>query len=342
MTSTILVTGGLGFIGSHTCVELLNQGHNVIIVDNLQNSKLTALDNILQLTCDRIGWVKHCECDLTCYTNVDFIFQSYVIDLVIHFAGLKSVNESVENPLLYYADNITMTTNLLKCMSIYNCKKIIFSSSATVYGDVKNLPIKEIDEIGQTVTNPYGKTKYIIEQILQDLYISDKSWSIVILRYFNPVGAHESGLLGENPNNIPNNLMPYLLDVAIKKRDILHIYGNTYETPDGTCIRDFIHVVDLAEGHICAIKKTSEFGVHVYNLGSGIGTSVLELVTTFIAVTNQNIPYEFSEKRLGDVRSTYTDPSKAYVELGWITTRSITHICKDSWNYIVTNTNQNI
>jgi UDP-glucose 4-epimerase len=337
MTSTILVTGGLGFIGSHTCVELLNQGHNVIIADNLRNSKITALDNILKLSHNKTGLVKHYECDLTCYTNVDFIFSSYVIDLVIHFAGLKSVNESVENPLLYYADNITMTTNLLKCMSRYNCKKIIFSSSATVYGDVKSLPIKETDTVGQTITNPYGKTKYIIEQILQDLYISDKTWSIIILRYFNPVGAHESGLLGEDPNDIPNNLMPYLLDVAIKKRNMLHIFGNTYETLDGTCIRDFIHVVDLAEGHICAMKKTNEVGVHIYNLGSGKGTSVLELVKTFMAITGQNIPYEFVDKRVGDVEATYTNPSKALMELQWVTTRSITDICRDSWNYVIKN-----
>lgn len=338
MPLNILVTGGLGFIGSHTCVELLNQGHFVIIVDNLKNSKESVYDNIVKIIGkESLAFYKT---DLKNYDELDEIFRSNSpIDLVIHFAGLKSVNESVQYPLLYYEDNILMTLNLIKCMKKFNCKNIIFSSSATVYGTPRVLPVVESDQIGISLANPYGKTKFFQEEILKDLYISDNTWSITLLRYFNPVGAHSSGLIGENPNDIPNNLMPYLSDVAIGKRSVLNIFGKDWQTPDGTCIRDFIHVVDLALGHVCALKKININGVHIYNLGTGKGTSVLELVSTFCQVNNVDVPYKFVERRHGDVEATFASAEKAYLELGWKTNLTIDDMCRDTWNYAKLNQN---
>lgn len=334
MSLNILVTGGLGFIGSHTCVELLNQGHFVIIVDNLKNSKESVYDNIIKIT--QTNNLEFYRADLKDYDKLDEIFMSKShIDLVIHFAGLKSVGESVQNPLLYYEDNIGMTLNLIRCMKKYNCKNIIFSSSATVYGTPRVLPVLESDQIGVSLTNPYGKTKFFQEEILKDLYVSDNTWSITLLRYFNPVGAHPSGLIGENPNDTPNNLMPYLSDVAIGKRNILNIFGKDWQTTDGTCIRDFIHVVDLALGHVCALKNINVNGVHIYNLGTGKGTSVLELVNAFSRVNNVNIPYKFVDRRQGDVESTFASAEKACLELGWKTNLTVDDMCKDTWNYVI-------
>lgn len=334
MSYNILVTGGLGFIGSHTCIELLNQGHFVIIVDNLKNSKESVYDNIIKITKKQDNLALY-KTDLKNYDDLESIFLSRShIDLVIHFAGLKSVIESVENPILYYEDNIGMTLNLIKCMQKFNCKNIIFSSSATVYGKSINLPVVEADQVGLSLTNPYGKTKFFQEEILKDLYASDNTWSIILLRYFNPVGAHSSGLIGENPNDIPNNLMPYLSDVAIGKRSILNIFGSDWQTPDGTCIRDFIHVSDLALGHVSALKKVKVNGVHIYNLGTGKGTSVLELVNTFKNVNNIDIRYQFVDRRQGDVESTYASVQKAYDELGWKTNLTVEDMCRDTWNYL--------
>mgnify|MGYP000688680257 CR=1 FL=1 len=333
MSLNIVVTGGTGFIGSHTCVELLNNMHNVIIIDNLKNSKEEVYHNIKKIS--NSNHLSFYVADLKNYNEIDKIFGLYDhIDLVIHFAGLKSVSESVSNPLLYYEENISMTINLLNIMKKYSCKNIIFSSSATVYGNPSILPISESDQIGLNLTNPYGKTKYFQEEILRDLYISDKTWSIVILRYFNPSGAHPSGLIGENPNDIPNNLMPFLLDVALGKREYLNIFGNDWNTHDGTCIRDFIHVVDLAKGHVSCLKKINTPGVYTYNLGSGKGTSVLELVNIFNLINNVNIKYKFVDRRVGDIEASYTSVNKAYEELGWKTILTTTDICKDIWNYI--------
>ena len=330
MNQTILITGGLGFIGSHTCVELLNKNYNIVVIDNLSNSKITVLDSIKKLSPPKSN-ISYYNINLCNYSDVNDVFLKHKINSVIHFAGLKSVNESIANPLLYYDNNISMTVNLLKIMNNNDCKNIIFSSSATVYGTPQCLPICENNEIGKNLLNPYGKTKFFIEEILRDLFNSDNEWSIVILRYFNPVGAHKSGLLCEDPNNIPNNLMPYVLDVASKKYNILSIFGNDYDTTDGTCIRDFIHVVDLADGHICALTKLSNPGIHTYNLGSGKGTSVLELVNSFIEINNIPVNYKFEQRRCGDTPILYADATKAYNELGWKTKLTIKDMCKDSW-----------
>lgn len=335
MSLNILVTGGLGFIGSHTCVELLENHHKIIIVDNLSNSKYEVYNKISKIS--NKNDIFFYEFDLKNYEKLNTVFSSHKIDLVIHFAGLKSVGESVKNPIFYYEENIGMTLNLIKCMKQHDCKKIIFSSSSTVYGTPSHLPMSEFDSVGISLTNPYGKTKYFQEEIFKDLHQSDNNWSIVLLRYFNPVGAHPSAVIGENPNDIPNNLMPYLLNVAMKKQNILNIFGNNYPTPDGTCIRDFIHVVDLAKGHLCSLKKLNTNGVHVYNLGTGKGTSVLELVNTFEKINNIKIPYQFVEKRNGDVCASYTSSQKAYDELGWTSTLTIDDMCRDAWKFAQNN-----
>lgn len=333
MSQNILITGGLGFIGSHTAVELGIAGHNVTIVDNLKNSKENVYQKIYELSsCANIKFYK---VDLKNYDDLEDIFKTNnQIDVVIHFAGLKSVNESVQNPILYYEDNIVMTLNLVKCMKKYNCFNIIFSSSATVYGNPTSLPLTENSQVGINLTNPYGKTKFFQEEILKDLYNSDNRWTIILLRYFNPVGAHPSGKLGENPNDIPNNLMPYLLDVAIGTRPILNIFGGDWKTFDGTCIRDFIHVVDLAKGHLFALKKMNTRAVHIYNLGSGTGTSVKEIIDIFQNVNNLKINTQIIEKREGDVCAIFTSSEKAFTELGWKTELTIEDACRDSWNYI--------
>ena len=330
MNMKILVTGGTGYIGSHTCVELLNAGYEVVIIDNLYNSKLEVVDKIKQLTNKEFAFYENDVCD---EEALRFIFTDHKIDAVIHFAGYKAVGESVAKPLMYYQNNLDSTIVLCKVMNEFNCKRIVFSSSATVYGDPASLPIKE--DFPLSTTNPYGTTKLFIERILTDLQFADKEWSVGLLRYFNPIGAHESGLLGESPNDIPNNLMPYIVKVANKELPQLNIFGNDYNTPDGTGVRDYIHVVDLALGHIKALEKiTKESGVKTYNLGTGNGFSVLDLVNTFARVNHIEVPYKITDRRPGDIAACYADPTKAKEELGWSATKGIEEMCRDAWNYI--------
>ena len=327
----ILVTGGLGFIGSHTVVELLNLGHEVVIVDNLVNSKIEVLDKIEKITKIR---PKFYQINLLNKEDLRKVFGENTFDSVIHFAGLKAVGESIEKPLEYYDNNLTGTLNLLKCMRESEVKKLVFSSSACVYGFPKSNPIDESAPCNKA-TNPYGMTKCFIEQILKDMYASDNTWDFTILRYFNPVGAHSSGLIGEDPNGIPNNLMPYILRVAEGKSEKLKIFGNDYETEDGTCIRDFIHVVDLARGHVKAIEHmaSENGGLHIYNLGTGKGTSVLELVNTFNNVNGDLVKFEFGDRRPGDVPVNFAKTDKAREELGFACEKTIEDMCKDSWNF---------
>ena len=325
----ILVTGGAGFIGSHTCVELLNNNYEIIVVDNYSNSKPEVIDNIKKLTGKNF---KNYNIDLCSKEDLETVFKENEIDAVIHFAGFKAVGESVRKPLMYYHNNLDSTLNLLDLMNKYNCKRIVFSSSATVYGNPKSLPIKE--DFPLSTTNPYGTTKLVIEGILNDLYKSDNSWSIVILRYFNPIGAHESGLIGENPNDIPNNLMPYIVKVATGEYPKLNIFGNDYNTSDGTGVRDYIHVVDLSIGHIKATEKLLKGnGINIYNLGTGNGVSVLELVNTFSKVNNINVSYEITDRRPGDIDACYADASKAFEELGFKAEKNVEDMCRDSYRY---------
>lgn len=329
----ILVTGGCGYIGSHTCCELLDNNYEVVIVDNLCNSKEEVIDSIKQITKKDVTFYKGDVCDVSL---LEKIFSENDIEAVIHFAGLKAVGESVQKPLLYYRNNIISTLSLLEVMSKFNCKKIVFSSSATVYGTPKTLPIKE--DFPLSTTNPYGSTKLYIEGILKDLYVSDNEWSIAILRYFNPIGAHKSGLIGENPNGIPNNLMPYILKVATKELDILNVFGNDYDTKDGTGVRDYIHVVDLAKGHISAIDKVlNTTGVDCYNLGTGHGYSVLDLVKTFERVNDIKVNYKIVDRRPGDVAACYADPSYAKDKLNWEAELDIEDMCRDGYNYVKEN-----
>ena len=332
----VLVTGGAGYIGSHTCVELMNAGIDVVIVDNFYNCKKSSIDRIKALVGRDFPYY---ECDIRDREGLDEIFKKEKIDSVIHFAGLKAVGESVQKPLEYFDNNITGTLVLLDVMRKNGCKKIVFSSSATVYGTKNISPLTEDMEIGG-VTNPYGRTKYMIECILQDLYVSDKDWSICLLRYFNPIGAHKSGTMGEAPNGIPNNLMPYITQVAIGKRDHLSVFGNDYDTPDGTCVRDSIHVVDLALGHVKAVQKVEgEKGIFIYNLGTGKGYSVLDVVNAFKKASGVDIKYEIVGRRAGDLATCYSDPSKAYKELGWKAERDIEEMCEDSWRWQKQNPN---
>lgn len=326
----ILVTGGTGYIGSHTCVELLEKGEKIIIVDNLSNSKREVTDKIKEITKKDFAFY---EADIQDREAMVKIFEENPdIESVIHFAGLKAVGESVEKPLEYYHNNVYGTLVLLEVMRQYGCKKIIFSSSATVYGDPASLPIKE--DFPLSTTNPYGTTKLMIEMILKDLVIADPTWRVVLLRYFNPIGAHKSGLLGEVPNGVPNNLMPYITQVAIGKLDELKVFGNDYPTPDGTGVRDYIHVVDLAIGHVKALKKLrEENGTHIYNLGTGNGYSVLEIVQAFEKVNGIKIKYRITERRPGDIPACYADPTKAKEELDWVATRNLEDMCRDSWNF---------
>lgn len=323
----VLVTGGLGYIGSHTCIELLKNDNELIIVDNLSNSNVEVIDKIEQITEKR---PKLYILDLVEKQNVEKIFNENSIDAVIHFAGLKAVGESVEKPLEYYSNNLISTLNLLEVMAKYNVKKLIFSSSATVYGE-QEAPYVENMKRGET-TNPYGTTKSMIEQIIEDVYKADSTWDITILRYFNPVGAHESGLLGESPSGIPNNLMPYIMRVASGKLECLNIYGDDYNTADGTGVRDFIHVVDLAKGHVKALENGKN-GIHVYNLGTGIGYSVLDIVNEFEKVNNIKINYKIVDRRAGDIAICYSDPTKAKNELGWTAEKTLEDMCRDSWNF---------
>ncbi|CCY67634.1 uDP-glucose-4-epimerase [Clostridium sp. CAG:678] len=332
----VLVTGGAGYIGSHTCVELLNAGKDVVIVDNFYNCKKSSLDRIRALVKKDF---KFYECDIRDKKGLDEIFKKEQIDSVIHFAGLKAVGESVHKPLEYFDNNVNGTLVLLDVMRNNGCKKIVFSSSATVYGMNNISPLTEDMEVGG-VTNPYGRTKYMIECILKDLYTSDNTWSICLLRYFNPIGAHKSGTMGEDPNGIPNNLMPYITQVAIGKREYLNVWGDDYDTPDGTGVRDYIHVVDLALGHIKAVEKVENSeGLFIYNLGTGKGYSVLDVVNAFEKASGVKIPYKIGPRRDGDIATCYSDPGKAYKELGWKAERDIEEMCEDSWRWQKQNPN---
>ena len=326
----VLVTGGAGYIGSHTCVELLNAGVDVVIVDNFYNCKKSSIDRIKALTNREFKWY---ECDIRDHDGMDAIFKKEQIDSVIHFAGLKAVGESVQKPIEYFDNNVNGTLILLDVMRKNGCKKIVFSSSATVYGMNNVSPLTEDMQVGG-VTNPYGRTKFMIECILQDLYVSDKEWSICLLRYFNPIGAHKSGTMGEDPNGIPNNLMPYITQVAIGKREQLGVFGNDYDTHDGTGVRDYIHVVDLALGHVKAVEKVDgEKGLFIYNLGTGKGYSVLDVVKAFEKASGKKVPYQIMPRRAGDIATCYSDPSKALKELGWKAERDIEEMCEDSWRW---------
>lgn len=329
----VLVTGGMGYIGSHTVVELLENNYEVVIVDNLVNSKIDVLDKIEKITGKRPIFYQY---DLCNYQDLETIFKENKIDVVIHFAGLKAVGESCEKPLLYYQNNLISTMNLLDIMAKYNCKRLVFSSSATVYGKPKSLPIQE--DFPLSTTNPYGSTKLFIEYMLKDLYKADPTWSIAILRYFNPIGAHQSYLLGENPNGIPNNLMPYIVKVATKELDHLNIFGNDYDTKDGTGVRDYIHVVDLAKGHIKAVEKVLTTNkVDCYNLGTGVGYSVLEMVELFKKVNKIDVPYKIVERRSGDISSCYADPTYALKELGFKAEKTLEDMVRDSYQFVVNN-----
>lgn len=332
----VLVTGGLGYIGSHTCVELMNSGIEVVVADNLYNCKKSSYDRIKALVGKDFRFY---ECDIRDAQGMSEIFEKEDISSVIHFAGLKAVGESVEKPLEYFDNNVNGTLVLLDVMRKHGCKKIVFSSSATVYGMNNVSPLTEDMQVGG-VTNPYGRTKYMIECILKDLYTSDNEWSICLLRYFNPIGAHKSGTMGEDPNGIPNNLMPYITQVAIKKREFLNVWGNDYDTPDGTGVRDYIHVVDLALGHLKAVEKAeAETGLFIYNLGTGVGYSVLDVVKAFEKASGQKIPYKIGPRRAGDIATCYSDPNKALEELGWKAERGIEEMCEDSWRWQSTNPN---
>ena len=329
---SILVTGGAGYIGSHTAVELLNSGRDIVIIDNFSNSKKEVLEKIKEITKKDF---KFYEIDYLNRKELEKVFEENNIEAVLNFAGYKAVGESVKKPLEYYENNVSGSIILLETMKKYNVKKFIFSSSATVYGDPETIPITEQCKIGGT-TNPYGTTKLFIEQILQDLYKSDNTWDISILRYFNPVGAHESGLIGEEPQGIPNNLMPYIVRVASGQLEQLSVFGNDYNTPDGTGVRDYIHVVDLAKGHIKALEKLEKekTGIYIYNLGTGTGYSVLDMVKAFEKATGQKVNYKIVERRPGDIATCYSNPEKAEKELGWKATKTLEDMCKDSWKYI--------
>ncbi len=328
----ILLPGGAGFIGSHTAVELLNAGKEIIIIDNFSNSKPEVLDSIKKITGKEF---KFYEMDYANKQKLEKVFQENQIEAVLNFAGYKAVGESVQKPIEYYTNNISGCLVLLDVMRKYGVKKFIFSSSATVYGEPEQIPLTEECKTGGT-TNPYGTTKLFIEQILKDIYKSDNTWDICILRYFNPVGAHESGLIGEEPQGIPNNLMPYIVRVANGQLKELSVFGNDYNTPDGTGVRDYIHVVDLAKGHIKALEKLDKEGkgLFIYNLGTGTGYSVLDMVKAFEESTGMSVPYKIAPRRAGDIATCYADPRKAKEELGWVAEKTLDDMCKDSWNYL--------
>ena len=329
----ILVTGGCGYIGSHTCVELLEGGYEIVVVDNFSNSKPEVIDKIKEITKKDFKFYEGNVCDKDLMNQ---IFNEEKIDAVIHFAGYKAVGESVKHPLMYYRNNIDSTLTLCEVMNSHNVKKLVFSSSATVYGKPKTLPIRE--DFPLSTTNPYGSTKLMIEGILKDLYISDNSWSIAILRYFNPIGAHESGLIGEDPNDIPNNLMPYIMKVATGELECLSVFGDDYDTKDGTGVRDYIHVVDLSKGHLKAIEKIKDTtGIDYYNLGTGKGYSVLEIVDNFSKVNNVKVNYKIAPRRPGDIDACYADPSYAKEQLGWTAEKGIEEMCRDSYRFVMKN-----
>lgn len=331
----ILVTGGAGFIGSHTAVELLQEGFEIVVVDSLVNSQAESLHRIKELTGKDFPFY---PIDLLDAQALEAVFQKHEIDSVMHFAGLKSVGESIEEPLMYYMNNIAGTVNLCETMKKHNVKKLVFSSSATVYGNPEKVPIDESSPL--SATNPYGRTKLMIEDILRDLYASDPSWKIALLRYFNPIGAHESGRIGEDPAGIPNNIMPYITQVAIGKRKMLQVFGNDYETHDGTGVRDYIHVTDLANGHVKALQYlTNNTGIEVFNLGTGKGCSVLDLVNMFMEATATDIPYQLVPRRPGDSAICYANPEKAKKLLGWQAEKGLLDMCRDSWKWQSQNPN---
>lgn len=330
---TVLVTGGAGYIGSHTCVELLDAGHDVVVADNYYNSVPAVLDRVEKITGRTL---KRYDCDIRDRDGLKKIFSENKIDAVIHFAGLKAVGESTKLPLLYYENNISGSVVLFETMAEYGCKKIVFSSSATVYGN-NPIPYREDMPTGD-VSSPYGRTKHFIEQILGDLYASDNEWSISLLRYFNPIGAHESGLIGEDPNGIPNNLMPYIARVAIGKLPKLTVFGGDYDTPDGTCIRDYIHVTDLAKAHLCALNKLcGNTGIDAYNIGNGKGYSVLDIIHAFEKASGKKLPYVIGDRRAGDLPAFYADAGKANRELGWKAEFDIDKMCEDTWRFQTNN-----
>ena len=326
----ILVTGGAGFIGSHTCVELLNAGEEIVVMDNFYNSNTRAPDGIKEITGKDF---KFYEDDMLDMPAIDRIFADNDIEQVIHFAGYKCVPESVEKPLVYYSNNLRGTFNILETMKKYGCTKFVFSSSATVYGIPESVPVKE--DFPLSAINPYGSTKLIIENLCREMYAADSSWTMILLRYFNPVGAHKSGKIGEDPNGIPNNLMPIVLDKAAGKREVLQVAGNDYPTPDGSCVRDYIHVVDLAKGHVAAVRKARSMngGCPAYNLGTGKGYSVIEILDAFQKVNGIDLGYTIGPRRAGDAATTYSDPSLAEKELGWKAELGIEDMCKDAWNF---------
>lgn len=331
----VFVTGGAGYIGSHTVLELLQAGHEVIVIDNLSNSSLEAIKRVERITDKKITFYEN---DLLDKEAVRKIFSDHDIDSVIHFAGYKAVGESVNRPLMYYNNNITSTLVLCDVMNEHGVRNLVFSSSATVYGDPESVPITEDSPL--SATNPYGRTKLFIEYILKDLHVSDSSWNISLLRYFNPVGAHKSGLIGEDPNDIPNNLMPYMSQVAVGKLDQLSVFGGDYPTDDGTGVRDYIHVVDLAIGHLKALEKLeSDPGLMVHNLGTGKGSSVLDMIKAFEKASGKEVPYKITDRRPGDIAECYADPGKAAKELNWKAERSIIQMCKDTWRWQSQNPN---
>ena len=327
----VLVTGGLGYIGSHTCCELLDNNYEIVVVDNLSNSKIDVIEKIETITGKKFSFYQEDVCN---EEAMDEIFANEKPDAVIHFAAYKAVGESVKLPLMYYENNLGSTITLCKLMKKHNCTKFVFSSSATVYGSPETLPIRE--DFPLSTTNPYGSTKLMNEQILKDVTVANPEFSVVILRYFNPIGAHKSGLIGENPNGIPNNLMPYIVRVATKELEILSVFGDDYDTHDGTGVRDYIHVVDLAKGHLKALEKSDTYtGINYYNLGTGTGYSVLDLVNTFKKINGVDVPYKIVERRAGDIAACYADPTKAMNELGWKAEFGIEEMCRDSYNFIV-------
>ena len=331
----VLVTGGAGYIGSHTCVQLLNSGYDIVVVDNLCNSCEESLNRVKKITGKDF---KFYEVDLLDKEKLNSIFEENKFDAVIHFAGLKAVGESCEKPLLYYQNNLISTLTLCEVMAAHGVKKMVFSSSATVYGKPHTVPITE--DFPLSCTNPYGQTKLMIEYILKDIAKADSEWDIALLRYFNPVGAHESGLIGEDPKGIPNNLMPYISQVAVGKRDYVHVFGNDYDTPDGTGVRDYIHVLDLADGHLCALEKIKDnVGVVVYNLGTGHGYSVLDMIKAFSKACGKEIPYKIEDRRPGDIDACFANPEKAKNEIGFVAKHTLEEMCADTWKWQQMNPN---
>ena len=331
----ILITGGVGYIGSHTCIELLHAGHSLTVVDNLANSKIEAVNRVEKITGKSIRFHR---VDLTDKSALTGVFQSGHVDAVIHFAGYKAVNESVENPMLYYRNNVMGSIILFEVMTEFAVKHLVFSSSCTVYGDPTSVPIRE--DFPLNPANPYGRTKLMVEDMLRDMAKADPAWNVAILRYFNPVGAHESGLIGEDPNGIPNNLLPFVAQVAVGSRSELRVFGNDYPTPDGTGVRDYIHVVDLAAGHLCALEHLkSSPEILTCNLGTGNGTSVLEMVAAFERASGRSVPYQIVDRRAGDIAVAYADPTLAFQELGWKAVRDIHDMCRDAWKWQSLNPN---